>query len=46
MKIAEHCILGEDYDESCESKLCPQKQLCRRLKRNNDRNPYDLYPVL
>jgi hypothetical protein len=36
MNTAKHCMLREDYDESCESEVCPQKQLWRRLKRDND----------
>jgi hypothetical protein len=35
-------MLGEDYGEECERKLCPTKQVCKRLKNKNEGNPYEI----
>ena len=35
-----NCMLGEDYSHECEMIICPKKELCRRLSRQNDKNIY------
>jgi len=36
--MSRHCILGEDYEESCETKACHLKDLCRKLHNEKEEN--------
>jgi len=35
-KIPKHCIVGEDYKESCKDGNCPLMQICRRSMDEKD----------